>query len=156
MGVLELSRYLGLSPNTVRKLIDSGRLPGRRTAGGHRRVTEGQARAFRETTGAAREPVAPWLAAAEAVLWAAAGALGPGTPEGGAFAAAAEELRGRLVVLRAGDLARDALDAEGRPVEPGPSIDGQLRMMAEREHAEGLSVEHPRPAREAGEKPEEE
>jgi len=96
LSTLELAHFLGVSPSTARRLFDSGRLPGWRTEGGHRRVSEATARAHRSAVSTGEEPLARWLAAAEAVLSAAEDALGPDTPQGRAFNAAAAELHARL------------------------------------------------------------
>jgi excisionase family DNA binding protein len=59
----EASELLGVAPSTVRRWADAGRIPTRRTEGGHRRFDAAAVRALRPagpaTGGAASSPLAP-------------------------------------------------------------------------------------------------
>ncbi|CDS52501.1 hypothetical protein [Polaromonas sp. CG9_12] len=51
MGIGEASRILGLSRTSVQKLVDTGRIPAVKTAGGHRRLTRDAVDAVNHKTG---------------------------------------------------------------------------------------------------------
>lgn len=89
--------FLGLSKATVRALSNTGQLPCRRTAGGHRRFAEADLLAYRargdRVAPAAAARAVVWTAAALAVLRDAEADLGPSSPLAARFRAAAAELR---------------------------------------------------------------
>ena len=51
VGIGEASRILGLSRTSLQKLVDSGRIPAVKTAGGHRRLTREAVDAVNQKTG---------------------------------------------------------------------------------------------------------
>lgn len=51
VGIGEASRILGLSRTSLQKLVDSGRIPAVKTAGGHRRLTRAAVDAVNQKTG---------------------------------------------------------------------------------------------------------
>jgi len=51
VGIGEASRMLGLSRTSLQKLVDSGRIPAVKTAGGHRRLTRAAVDAVNQKTG---------------------------------------------------------------------------------------------------------
>lgn len=51
VGIGEASRILGLSRTSLQKLVDSGRIPAVRTAGGHRRLTRDAVDVVNQKTG---------------------------------------------------------------------------------------------------------
>src|SRR5436853_6907022 len=52
----EVSAQLGVAPSTVRRWADAGRIPARRTEGGHRRFDPAAVRALRATLVPAEPP----------------------------------------------------------------------------------------------------
>jgi excisionase family DNA binding protein len=94
----EAAEILGVATNTVRLWAESGRLPCRLTAGGHRRFDEHVVRQWAELRRAPTEPapadVYGWRRCADAMLVAAVADLGAGTD-------AAAPFRAALVALRA-------------------------------------------------------
>lgn len=48
VGMAEASRLLGLSTSSLQKLVDLGRLPAMKTAGGHRRILRGALLTYRQ------------------------------------------------------------------------------------------------------------
>lgn len=97
LTVPQAARVLGVALNTVRAWADSGELPHRRTAGGHRRFVEADVLAFqaRRLTGApahAAARAAAWASVADQVLRNAEVDLGRGSRLGRPFQAARAEL----------------------------------------------------------------
>jgi excisionase family DNA binding protein len=94
----EAAEILGVARNTVRLWAESGRLPCRVTAGGHRRFDERVVRQWADLPRGPAEPadrdVCGWRRCADAMLNAAIKDLGAGTEAAAPFRAALIALRG--------------------------------------------------------------
>jgi excisionase family DNA binding protein len=80
LSLHEASAHLGVSPSTLRRWADAGRIPSRRTAGGHRRFDPAAVQALARQSAAPPSPALAPLAAPgpEAQPWHAHLTHGPG------------------------------------------------------------------------------